>query len=273
MEASADASTAFLFAEQETLGLEIMEYQTLVLGLILSLGVFAVKNGFGFSFYWNQTDSVWRKWSLAGGHAMTYLLIFMGAGFVLKYVMSDAVLSTIVPLMKGGMYVHFIMAVFMLIWAILLLRRRPSSEQHGSSRAWLLLVVPCPVCLTVVFLSSSILTTVIPGSTWVVVGLGFGVFSLITLVAAMLGGLYLRRRDMDAHSLLGGTMLGIAAFFILTICMAPHFQSLEEIYRLAANAGTGTQTVGITGRTIFYAASVILLLAGFACSYKRMKEV
>lgn len=250
-----------------------MEYQTLALGLIFSLGVFAVKNGFGLSFYWNQTGSVWRKWTLAVGHAMTYLLIFMAAGFILQYLMSESLIGTIMPLMQGGMYVHLIMAAFMVIWGIVLLRRGPDSKRHGKSRAWLLLVVPCPVCLTVVFLSSSFLTVVLPGSTWAIVGLEFGLFFLITLLAALFGRLYLRHGGMDAHSLLGATMLGIAAFFILTICMAPHFQSLDEIYRLAVNAGTGTQTIGFTGRTIFYAGSVMLLLAGFTASYRRMKEV
>jgi len=129
------------------------------------------------------------------------------------------------------MLVHMVMAALMAIWGVVLLKRHHAHA--ATSRGWLLLVLPCPVCATVILFSAAFFVSLFPdGRGWVIPGL-YMAFVVISLLA--MGGVHLlrRRRAQPSEAFLGGAMLLMAAYFILSVTVMPQFADLDSVYRLA----------------------------------------
>ncbi len=100
---------------------------------------------------------------------------------------------------------------------------------HTTS-GWIPLVVPCPVCFSVILLSGSFVSALYPDSSLVFYGFYAG-FLLISLVVASLFTLVIRDKG-SAGAFLGALMLYIAGYFVLSVIVIPQFADLQKIYRI-----------------------------------------
>lgn len=240
-----------------------MAYRSLILGILFSIGIFALKGGVGLSYYLSGTVSKRAKAGVCSLYALSYLLVFLISALILEKIDLIRHLDVIQGFVQSGMLVHFIMACMLVVWGVCLLRR--TGKPARKSRGWLLLAVPCPVCMTVIFFSVGFLMTCFPDSGKTVTLLIYGAFILINLIGLALMGFWKKRRETSPESLLGGAMLLIAFYFLLSVTVMPQFADAEEIYRMALRP---SDTATIQPRHLFF--FLICIVATFSGGFGAM---
>jgi predicted transporter len=212
-----------------------MAYRGLIIGLLFSIGIFAVKSGVGMAYALARQPRRTAKAGLFGIFASAYLLVFALSAFVLVRIDLLNHLAAIRAFIQSGMLVHLAMAIFLAVWGVLLLGNVRRCRE--KTRGWLMLVMPCPVCIMVIFLSSGFLITCFPDASVMAVAALFGAFILINLLTAGVVAAYGKGRGDPPEFLLGGAMLLMAVYFLISVTVMPQFADVEKIYRLALYQG------------------------------------
>ena len=213
-----------------------MELKSLILGLFFSLGIFAFKNGVGLHYLLSYKQNSARKIIfIIFTYSLSYVLLFTFSYIVIKQIELLQHFQGIQNLMQSGMLLHFILAALLSGWGFLLLKHK--HNKNKISYGWLPLIVPCPVCLTVIFFNVAFLLSFAPDTGFISVlltTLGFVAFSIST---AIILSSWTNKTQLEPESTLGSAMLFIAAYFILSVIVMPQFNKLDEIYRLASYQG------------------------------------
>jgi predicted transporter len=242
-----------------------MAYESLILGVLFSIGIFAVKSGLGISYV---VDGQKQKRAKAGVFllfAMTYGLVFAAAAAALTRIDPVRHLAAIDAFVRSGMMVHLLLAGLLMVWGVLLLKGGGGNGK--KSRAWLLLAVPCPVCATVIFFSAAFLCALFPEVPNVAVLLLYLAFVSINLVTLVMAALYRNRRAGAAESFLGGAMLLMALYFFVSVTVMPQFADVEKIYRLALYQGETPPQ-----KAVHLLPFSLLAASAFACGYGFMSK-
>ncbi|MGD8835731.1 MAG: DUF2162 domain-containing protein [Desulfobacteraceae bacterium] len=212
-----------------------MAYQSLILGVLAGIGIFAVKSGVGISYVVLRQERIRTKAAGFIIFAMVYGFVFATAAWILPKIDPVRHLAAIQSFIQSGMLVHLAMAGLMMGWGLVLLKQNTASQ--SKSRGWLMLAVPCPVCVTVIFFSAGFLITCFPETPKTVVLALYLAFVLINLATLSGIGLYRKRHAMLPESLLGGAMILVAVYFFLSVTVLPQFADVDKIYRLAMYQG------------------------------------
>lgn len=208
-----------------------MAYQSLILGVLFSIGIFAIKSGVGISYVVLRQERLRTKAAGFMLFAVGYGFVFAAAALTLPKIDPVRHLAAIQSFIQSGMLVHLVMAALMMGWGLVLLKRNNACQ--SKSRGWLMLAAPCPVCVTVIFLSAGFLITCFPDTPETVVLALYLAFVLISLATLIGIERYRKRRAMPPESLLGGAMILIAVYFFLSVTVLPRFADVDHIYRLA----------------------------------------
>ncbi len=246
-----------------------MACKTLILGVLFSIGIFAVKSGVGLHYFLSVPASTRRKAWGAALFAALYLALFIIFQRLVGGMEIARHLTTLQAFIRHGMAVHLLMAGLMALWGLRLLRRGDRSA--GASRGWLLLVLPCPVCATVIFLSLGFLNACYPGAGISVALLLFCGFALIHLLAVLTLAAGRRGRGTPPEPFLGGAMLLIAVYFLLSVTVMPQFADVDKIYRMAlASSKAPPQPLLMVVFFIFSASAAFT--AGFAAKHRAIRR-
>ncbi len=245
-----------------------MELKSLILGIVLAVSIFAVKSGIGMYYLVAHVKSRrWRTWIFLGS-AVSYGLLFVAAFFLLKWLNQVALFPFFNKILKYGMLLHFALAFGMLLWAVYLLKR---DHTHTTSKAYLTLVVPCPVCMTVILLITGFVLSAFPKNGGrVLIGV-FGIYLLIQLATMGVFALWQKAGRMDPDRTLGWGMLLIAGYFILTVLIAPQMGYLSKIYRIANYKGE-TELLTRNGIIAVWATIALTFALGWAFRTLRLKR-
>jgi predicted transporter len=247
-----------------------MEIKSLVLGVLFSLGIFAVKTGIGLAGYLaGRSDRSGRLRMMlifCGGYGLLFGAVAVGLG--------QLDLLQVVPVvqrvLQGGMAVHFIMAALMLWWGLALLR----SPEDGNSagRGWIALVVPCPVCLTVIAMSLGFLGHLFPGKALQTTALLYLVFLGLSSFSLLMFRWAGAQSSRPSRQWLGSAMVVMAAYFLLSLIIMPSFGALDEVSRLAAQTGRDKKTGGwILGAVA--GGAMLLFGLGYFLTWKRDRRM
>ena len=212
-----------------------MELKSLFLGLTFTIGIFALKSGVGFHYLFTQKRHSREQILFICGFALTYFLIFSISYLVLKKINMIDYYSTFQGLFTSGMYIHSFLAAGLIIWGIYLLKNK--REQQETSRAFWLLIIPCPLCTSVIFLTTAFLMAYFPHIGLFAVMGAYLFFILINFVTILSLALWDIKADVTPEHTLGKAMLFIAIYFILSIIIMPQFSDIDKIYRIAAYRG------------------------------------
>jgi predicted transporter len=246
-----------------------MVYENLILGVLFSIGIFAVKSGVGIAYIVAGQEKTRAKAGAFLLFALTYGLVFVAAALVLTVIDPVRHLAAIQSFVQSGMIVHGIMAGMLMAWGVLLLKR---GGGHGQkSKGWLLLAVPCPVCVTVIFFSAGFLITCFPDRPKSAVLALYLAFVLINLVTLGVIGLYRKKQAIPSESFLGGAMLLIALYFILSVTVMPQFADVDKIYRLALHQA-GTASRGVLHRVPFAVLATMAFFGGYGFRLKQIRS-
>ena len=237
-----------------------MELKSLILGLLFSLGAFGIKTGIGLQYAFSRQAA--RKTRLTSGLlvALAYLAIFAASAMLVRRIDLLQYYKTVSGLMASGMVIHLLMALLLGLWGVSLLRRRGRDET--ASTGWLVLVVPCPVCMTAILFAVGFLAAWFPEKQVVSVSLMYLCFMGLALAAAIATACGQHTAESPEKTL-GAAMLLTAAFFLVSIAVVPQFADIDKIYRLA-NYQTEKATAvgwkpvfaGITAGLIFIAGFI-----------------
>lgn len=204
-----------------------MEVKSLIVGLVFSVGIFALKSGAGLSFLLRKSG-IRRQVGAIVGYAAAYSLVFAGVWLVGRRFDVMANFDRWMFIFRNGMSIHLLLAMLLMSWGLVLLRRDACGNCHG----WLLLTLPCPVCLSVIFLAGAFLENLLPDNPWC-----FLWFATGFIVLAIAAGLILSRWEgQNTNHDLGYVMLLAAAYFLVTIAVVPQVNDLGRIYRLGRNS-------------------------------------
>ncbi len=245
-----------------------MEYQSLILGVILSIGIFAIKSGAGMAYLFNGQKRVRSRLLTFVIIAFSYSIIFTAAFFVIKRIDPVKHLMQIEQFMQSGMTIHLIMALLMMIWGVFLLRYN-QRKSLNKSRGWILLALPCPVCITVIFISTAFLLTLYPDTPIMVVTGLYLSFIFINLITVLILSFFQKSGDASPELFLGGIMLLISAYFILSVTVMPNFSDLDKVYRLAMYKGQNSSQE-ISHLVPFSIITCLAFAGGFSLKYNRI---
>ena len=216
-----------------------MLYKSLILGVLFSIGIFAVKSGVGIAYVAGQKKRVRDTFFIVLLYALSYAAVFAVATLILPRIDPVRHLAAIQAFIQSGMIIHLALATLMLAWGIVLLKRKKPSPGIDSPRslAWLILALPCPVCMTVILLSSGFLITCFPDHPKAMVCALYLAFLIVGLVSM---GMVCRFRTwamVSSEAFLGSAMLLVAAYFLVSVTVMPQFAELDKVYRLASYSG------------------------------------
>jgi predicted transporter len=231
-----------------------MEFKALILGLVFSLGIFAVKNGVGLHYLLQASLRCTRdKAIVLTSYATVYAGIFLLAWWGLQRLTLLNHFQALQHVLRSGMLMHVLLSGMLIIWGLLLLIR----DKGGKTAAWgwAPLVLPCPVCALVIFLNVSLLLSLYPDAGLAVLAGAWAGFVGLGIGIAIVFRLLTRQGSERPETMLGGAMLTIAAFFLLTVVLMPQFGQLDEIYRLASYESekppvTPEQVLALTGSIV-----------------------
>ena len=247
-----------------------MELKTLWLGLVISMGAFAVKTGLGWAYLWLKCPPN-RKLPATSLFLGLYALLFAFVYLFVARVNIMAHYELLMPLWQGGVTMHWLIAAFLLLWGLILLKSPDAGREGRRSRGWLALVIPCPVCLSVVLMSSAGLALYFPGQA---LAATVGLFAIFAALAAASGLITIMSRSNGHGSLeasLGLAMIMMAIYFMVSALVTPQFSDLSKVYRLAAYADESrrpdTWIMGSTLAALFFLASL-----GFAWERQKLKK-
>lgn len=206
-----------------------MELKSLILGLFLSIAAFALKSGGGLTVVFLQAPTRARKILSALVFMAGYGIVFTAAAQILLKVNLVAHVDFLQHFFKSGMTLHFLLALLLLFWGISLVKE--SRRPNQTTRGWIPLVVPCPVCFTVILLSCSFMGALYPGCPMIFFALYAGFVGISLGVAVCFARLV--REPATVRPFLGTLMLCLAIYFLLSVIVIPQFADLDKIYRIS----------------------------------------
>lgn len=246
-----------------------MELKSLILGVFFSMGIFAVKSGAGLNYILMRSRNRKRNTGVLFLWSAGYLIIFLTVFSVLKRFDFLRHVDSVQRFIQSGMLIHVLMAVFMAVYALMLLRQK--THDGKSASGWLLLVIPCPVCLTVILFTLAFLLAYFPDMGWETVVAAWAGFTVLAFVTIFLMKTVFAGCRSTPEALLGAAMLLISGYFLLSIMIMPQFGDMDKIYRLATYQGQN-KDVPLAHIWTLSVVVTVLFLAGFISSKSTMRR-
>jgi predicted transporter len=301
---------------------------------LVAVLAFAVKTGLGWAYLWQTRRPGEKLWPTLAV-PLLYALLFALVLFLVKKIDLLSNYQVIEPLWRGGQTIHWLIALLMFTWGLILMRHKDYQEQaeedfeapvdnpgageetgpgknpehsgqnqtsqdltdqsqtnqsqaaqsqksqkpcpgpasgvgkgRPGSYGFLALIIPCPVCLSVVTMSLACLVMYFPNQALMGTLILYGGF----LVVAALSGLSLILGFLgpgeNLERSLGLAMTTIAAYFMISALVLPQFGQIDRVYRLASYAQETEKNLPISGPWL---VAIVLALAFFGAAFGRFR--
>jgi predicted transporter len=313
-----------------------LELQSLIMGLLVAVLAFAVKTGLGWAYLWQRRGRGRRLWPTLSVLVL-YAGIFALVLFLVQKIDLLANYQLIEPLWRGGQTVHWLIALMLFAWGLILMRHQdhdpvgladpegqdtggvtvsdtgadtgtgdgldnlgglgefdeaigpevpgcldcrgpvgadgsgPSglerktpagdgSKKSSGSYGFLALIIPCPVCLSVVTMSLACLVLYFPDQALQGTAILYAGFTAVAAAAglALIYGLLGRGENLERS--LGLAMTTIAAYFMISALVLPQFGQIDRVYRLASYAEESEKSLPLSGFWLVAGVAALALL-------------
>ena len=238
-------------------------------GILAAFSVFGIKAGLGLGarLFHNGISSR-RKLLFAAISFFVYFLLFFSMHCLISGFQLTEYLDRLIEMLQYGMLLHFTVAVGLLLWGARLLLVK--SGKVLPSKGSLLLIVPCPVCATVILLNLSLAGALFDLPLTLTTLLLFGLF--LGIITATLGVMLIfRRRIQSTETFLGLSMAVVALYFLFTVMIAPIYPEIEAAFNMAASNSPNGQIE--KGPLIILATTAFIFgVAGFLRVYFNIGE-
>lgn len=231
-------------------------------GMLFSLGIFAIKVGFGLGFSGMKWKGVLLTLSL-------YLMLFVAIA-----VLSGQLMKILEPVLRKGPYLHAAMAIGMIGWGIYLLRSQKTEGRAQTkfkiqdpkfnnplpiTHHSLLLLIPCPVCLSAMTFSTWAALSVIKLPAYIV-GLGLGI--VFVGLSFLFLGITRLKSSMSPKVSLGLSMMGIGIYFMASLVLPAKIEEARGMYQSFLAEGANIDMNNSIG--VFAILFVVFVIGYFA---------
>jgi len=237
-------------------------------GMLFSLCIFAIKVGFGLGFSGMRWKGILITLSL-------YLMLFVAIA-----VLSGHLIKLLEPVLRKGPYLHALMAAGMIAWGIHLLREQRTENRSQTKLKFkiqnskinnselstlnsLLLLIPCPVCLSAMTFSTWAALNVFKSPAYLV-GLGLGIVFIVLSLA-----FYFSLKLFNSHSSLvtprvglGLSMIAIGVYFIASLYLPAKIEEARGMYQSFLTEGANIDMNNSIG--VFAILFVVFVIGYFA---------
>ncbi len=245
-----------------------MGLQTLFAGIIFAAAIFAVKGGVGLYCFIQEKRGTGVKLLFPSLYGLLYLFLFLFCSYCLQKGAITPYLEAIQRFFKSDISLPALVAGGLAVWGAALLKK---AERWNKGRyGWVIMVTPCPVSLTVIFLTAAFLTSYFPDSGHIPVLGAYGVFMGIVLVTGIHMKLWGYRSSPTPELTLGAALLIAALYFLLSVLVIPHFRDIDRIYRIAAYEGE-KQVTNPRDSFLLYSTMAAFFTGGFLIMVSKLK--
>lgn len=221
-------------------------------GMLFSLGIFAVKVGLGLG---------------CGNFSKKIIALTLTAYtslFILIATVAERLMRLATPFLQKGPWMHTFLAAGLIAWGLVVLFKETGGPaRSGSTRgASLLMIVPCPICLSAMIFSTWAAFNVIkqpPLLVGLTLGLAFSVMALLVATAFKV------RTGNRSQTSLGMAMIVVGLYFVLSLFLPAKIEAARGMYQSFDNDSlmpVGHDTTGV----LFFL--IVLLLIGFFAGKK-----
>ncbi|MBW1740882.1 MAG: hypothetical protein JRJ42_07075 [Deltaproteobacteria bacterium] len=209
--------------------------QLWITSILVAFSVFGIKVGLGLGAQiYSRTISVGKKIIFLGGTLFTYLILFFGLFYLITHFSLLNYLDQFMNVLRYGMLLHLCVALGLLLWGVKLLLKDPARQMKHPHQAGLLLILPCPVCATVILLNLSLACSLFTLSPLLTTLILFAVFSGIIIVT--LGLIFpFRYKIGSGSSFLGLAMALVSLYFFATVIIAPIYPEIKAAFAMASS--------------------------------------
>jgi predicted transporter len=246
-----------------------MELKSLFVGIIFAIGIFAFKSGIGLNYIVSRKCKILEKVFLIFLFGIVYLTIFFICAQLLQKIDILNYYQAFQTLVQSGMAIHVLMAIGFTLWGIALLKKSKSTKT--PTYGWLAMVVPCPVCVTVIFLSTAFLIAYFPDAGLWAPGYAYLTFMGIVIVTVLGMTAWGIKSNSTPESDMGAAMLFIAAYFFLSVIIMPQFGDVDKIYRIATYQSE-KQLTGIKDVLLLITTTATFFILGFLYMKQKAKR-
>ncbi|WP_406670153.1 DUF2162 domain-containing protein [Methanolobus sp. ZRKC4] len=215
-----------------------------VVGILIGIFIFGLKTGVGCGF------STVRKRDI---------LILASSYFVISIILGSLVeivdQSYIEAISNLGMTLHVFIAL-VLIGAGIYTQKKWNCGHDVSKKTFLVISIPCPVCLTALFVSCMILASSLEISGWKV-GIIVGIVFFLSVISSTFVFRKLNRSPED----LGTVMMFLGIFYMLGAMLVPAYIKAKKL-NLVLSSGGEFEIIPLLVFTIF-------IIGGYALNYMR----
>ena len=209
--------------------------QLWITGVLVAFSVFGIKVGLGMGAQiYNRTVPLGKKTVFLVGCFFIYLILFSCLYYVITHFNLLTYLDHFVNMLQYGMLIHLAVALGLLLWGGKLLLQNPAEHKHLPFRASLLLILPCPVCATVILLNLTLAYSLFALSPLLTTLTLFALFSGIIIVTSAIIFPF-RHKIGSGGSFLGLSMTLVALYFLFTVIIAPIYPEIKATFAMAVS--------------------------------------
>lgn len=183
-----------------------------VIGILIGILIFGIKSGIGCGF----SNVTTREILTIGGSYFILALLF---GSVADRVSLEALGG----LSSMGMGIHVLVSLLLIVTGIYT-QKRWNSGKDVSRHTFLVLSLPCPVCLGALAVSCILLASALEIS-----GLKIGVLVGSAFFIAIIGSSFLFRKLGKTPETLGGIMMMIGIYYLLGVMLIPAYMQTKSM--------------------------------------------
>ncbi|EFK09407.1 conserved hypothetical protein [delta proteobacterium NaphS2] len=235
-------------------------------GVLVAFSVFGIKVGLGLGAQiYNKTVSMGKRILIMGGSLFIYLMLFFCLYYVITHFNLLNHLDQFVNVLKYGMVLHLAVAAGLLVWGAKLILEKPGKRESLPFRNSLLLILPCPVCATVILLNLTLAYSLFDLSPLLTTLTLFGIFSgIIFLATAVL--FPFRHKIGSGNAFLGQSMTLVALYFLLVVIIAPVYPEIKAAFAMAVS-NSPVSRMDHLNTAILVGIVLLLGCTGFIKSY------
>jgi predicted transporter len=240
--------------------------QLWVTGVLVAFSVFGIKVGLGLGAQiYNKTVSMGKRILIMGGSLFVYLILFFGLYYVITHFNLLNYLDQFVNVLQYGMLLHLAVAAGLLIWGTKLILEKPGNQESLPFRSSLLLILPCPVCATVILLNLTLAYSLFDLSPLLTTLTLYGIFTgIIFFATAVL--FPFRHRIGSGNSFLGQSMTLVALYFLFVVIIAPIYPEIKAAFAMAVS-NSPVSRMDHVNTAILVGIVLILASTGFVKVY------
>lgn len=183
-----------------------------VIGILIGILIFGIKSGIGCGF-----SNVTTKGILTIGGSYFILALFFGS------IADHISLESLGGLSSMGMGIHLLVSLLLIVTGIYT-QKKWNSGKDVSKHTFLVLSLPCPVCLGALAVSCILLASALEIS-----GMKIGLLVGSAFFISIVGSSFLFRKLGKTPDTLGGIMMMLGIYYMLGLMFIPAYMQAKSM--------------------------------------------